>query len=93
MKEEKNYTKYKRKLLSEITLGDLIRASDMLAALLSLIPGPNEITDDSEDVQREIDKKAMFFQTGNYCRRCGASLYLSDLPQYDEVCYACDENF
>lgn len=93
MKESKNYRTYKQKLLSEISLGDLIRASDLISALLSLLSGTNEIIDDAEDLQQEIDQKATSFQTGNFCPHCGNSLYLSDLPQYDETCYMCDENF
>ena len=32
-------------------------------------------------------------KTNVKCHKCGSYLYLSDLPQYDYVCYECDENF
>lgn len=32
-------------------------------------------------------------KTNMKCPFCGDYLYLSDLPQYDYICYTCDENF
>lgn len=36
---------------------------------------------------------AHLVRTNEKCPRCGATLYKSDLPQYDYVCTDCDENF
>lgn len=89
----KNYAAYKEKFLIQFNVGDMLRLSDAVTALSRLITGPNEIVDDALELQQEIDEKAALFQTGNFCPKCGSALYLSDLPQYDETCYACDENF
>lgn len=89
----KSYETYKKKFLSEFNLGDLIHLSDTVIALCSLITTPNEIVDDASELQEDIDRKLQAFQTGCLCPRCGGPLYLSDLPQYDGTCYACDENF
>lgn len=32
-------------------------------------------------------------RTNAKCPKCGKILLMSDLPQYDYVCYECDENF
>ena len=32
-------------------------------------------------------------RTDKKCPHCDASLYCSDLPQYDYVCIECEENF
>ena len=88
-----SYEKYKEKFLSEFNLGDLLHLSDAVAALCGLIAAPNEAVDDALELQEGIDRKLQAFQTGSPCPRCGSPLYLSDLPQYGGVCYACDENF
>lgn len=88
-----NYETYKEKFLSEFCLGDLLHLSDAVIALCSLITAPNEIVDDALELQQDIDCKLRSFQTGRLCPRCGSPLYLSDLPQYEGTCYACDENF
>ena len=47
----------------------------------------------SEGLLEEIDRYLDRFSTDAACPRCGKRLFLSDLPQYAYVCYACDENF
>lgn len=34
-----------------------------------------------------------FVAVGKKCPKCGEQMFISDLPQYDYVCYNCDENF
>lgn len=40
-----------------------------------------------------LDDVIMACTTGAICPKCGGNLFLSDLPQYDYVCFNCDENF
>lgn len=88
-----SYEKYKRLLLERISLGDLLRAVDIITALCNLIPEPNEVVEDAAVFVKELCSNLPQFQTGGLCPKCGAPLFLSDLPQYDETCYSCDENF
>lgn len=88
-----NYKKYQSKMLSEISLGELMKLVDFIRLLSELAPEPNEIVDDALDLAQEVDAKIATFQIGEQCPRCSATLYLSDLPQYDSACYECDENF
>lgn len=34
-----------------------------------------------------------FVAMGKKCPKCGEQMFISDLPQYDYVCYNCDKSF
>ena len=38
----------------------------------------------------KVNESANFYAI---CPKCGDRLFLSDCPQYDYVCFNCDENF
>lgn len=88
-----NYQIYVKELLSTVSLRDIIRLSDMVTALCDLLPAENELVQEATEVVDNVGDTLATFKTGNVCPRCGLPLYLSDLPQYDETCYECDENF
>lgn len=76
--ETENYRKFKEALANTISV----------QALEEYVCG------DPDDLMREntvdvIEK----ITTDKKCPKCGKTLYLSDLPQYDYVCAECDENF
>lgn len=52
-------------------------------------------TDDSEILKKGKLKYEIFekFGTDKKCFRCGSQLLVSDLPDYDYLCFECDENF
>lgn len=93
MRSTKNYSRYKKQMLSDIFLGDLIRFSDIVTALCDLLPEQKEIVEEATILVVEVGDKLEKFRTGNSCPRCGLPLYLSDLPHYNAVCYECEENF
>ncbi len=76
--ETENYRKFKEALANTISV----------QALEEYVCGDpdNLMRENTVDVIEKIttDKK---------CPKCGKTLYLSDLPQYDYVCAECDENF
>ena len=92
-RKTKNYSIYEHQMLGDISLGDLIRMEDMISHLCDLLPEQKEIVEEASALIEDVGGKLEKFHTGNFCPRCGLPLYLSDLPQYDEVCYECDENF
>ena len=93
MEITENYKTYQKKVLDEISLGEIINAVESIRFLISIVPESNEIVDCADEIANNFDTTIAGFQTGDCCPKCGNSLYLSDLPQYDSVCYICDENF
>ena len=87
-----NYKK-EQSILSGLSIADVVKASDYINELASFIPANNEILDYLEDVQKPLVHAIKKCKTDKDCPRCGCSLYLSDLPQYEYVCPECDENF
>lgn len=90
-----NYTKYKRLMMTYMSITNLhnavalLRTLDEDAALMydrDTAESINCVKEDFEDVLEH-------FRVGVRCPRCNSELYLSDLPQYDYVCVECDENF
>ena len=69
-----SYEKYKRLLLERISLGDLLRAVDIIIALCNLIPEPNEVVEDAAVFAEELSGKLQLFQTGGLCPKSGAPL-------------------
>ena len=76
--ETENYRKFKEVLANTISV----------EALEEYVLGnPDDLMRmNAEDVIEKIT-------TNKRCPKCGKTLYLSDLPQYDYVCTECDENF
>lgn len=91
--ETQNYQRYVKELLSTISLGDILRLSNLVTALCDLIPPEKELVEETVLLIETMDDRLAEFRTDNPCPRCGQPLYLSDLPQYNEVCYECEENF
>ena len=84
MRKSINHSAYLRSLRQFPVVGALARCQQ---ALRSSAPQA------TADVEAELDELLRHFITKSTCPRCGAPLYLSDLPQYDFTCYECDENF
>jgi len=40
-----------------------------------------------------LHENLWYENTGFQCRRCGGSVYKSDLPEYAYQCFTCDEDF
>lgn len=83
MKKIKEFKTHCDLLADNPPIGLLLQARDALAE-----DGPA-----CDDLVMEIDAYISKFRHGEVCPRCSAPLYLSDLPQYGAVCYACNENF
>lgn len=92
MKNTENYKK-EQSIVSGLSITDIVKASDYINELASFIPADNEVLDYLEDIQRPLVDAIKKCKTDRECPRCGCSLYLSDLPQYEYVCPECDENF
>ena len=90
--QAENYSKHQR-ALSNLSITDIVKASDYINELATFIPTNNEVLDYLEDIQKPLLEVIRKLQTKKECPRCGCTLYLSDLPQYDYVCPECDENF
>lgn len=89
---EENYIRQKM-YLSNLSIQDIIRASDYINELASFIPDNNEVLNYLEDIQAPLIDVIKKCKTEKVCPHCENSLYLSDLPQYPYVCPECDENF
>ena len=84
-----NYELYLDKLTSMIDISDLeyvVKAlkdqSDPIEADISRMAATKTL----EEILRRM-------QTDKKCPRCGKTLCLSDLPEYDYLCTDCQENF
>lgn len=77
------YEKHRALLLQQSPIGLLVQAQEALREAGAVY----------EDLASEVAEYLGKFRYGETCPRCGAQLYLSDLPQYGAVCYACQENF
>lgn len=77
-KESDNYKKFKS------ILAETISVEAMEEYWLG---NPDEL------LRQNIDDIFRKIRTDKNCPKCGATLCLSDLPQYDYVCTLCDENF
>lgn len=85
-KKTTNYKEY-RNALNNISITDII---NLLNATKHI--SINKI----EEIKKVLVPFEHFIksvQTKERCPKCGAELYKSDLPQYNYVCVACDENF
>ena len=88
MTETGSYRAYIQRMKNISFISLLIRCRESL----SKPDGPCE-PESVEELLQEVTACLDDFQTEGTCPHCGGPLYLSDLPQYDAVCYTCDENF
>ena len=81
--------------MSGLSVTDLIKAVDYIATLSQFLNQNNEILDDMADILEPLNKVISELRTEETCGHggCDSYLYKSDLPSYDSVCPACDENF
>lgn len=87
MKHTKEFQAYCDLLTEDSAVGLLLRIRERLSD-----PGPLSAAV-AKELAADIDEYVQPFRMNTPCPRCGAPLYLSDLPQYRSVCYGCDENF
>ena len=87
-----NYKEHQR-ALSDLSITDIVKASDYINELASFIPDNNEVLDCLGSIQEPLLKVIEILQTKEECPHCGCILYSSDLPQYRFVCPECNENF
>lgn len=86
-----NYVAHKE-AMSGLSVTDLIKTVDYVAALSQFLQKDNEILDDMDSVLEPLANVISELRMDDICS-CGNHLYKSDLPQYDSVCPECDENF
>lgn len=87
MEHTKEFQTYCDLLTKESAVGLLLRIKERLSDPGSLSAAA------AKKLASNINEYVQPFRMEMPCPRCGAPLYLSDLPQYRSVCYACDENF
>jgi len=88
-----DYRKYEKFLRNQLNIGDVLKLID-LSKMLIQKSEPNEIVDELEDVISDIETLiSENLVKDEDCEHCSSKLYLSDLPQYNSVCYTCEENF
>ena len=85
MENTKNHQKFCELLLDSSPVSVLLQAKHDLATDMG--------SDNVAGVVSRINAYTKQFLSDAKCPRCGALLYLSDLPQYEYVCYDCDENY
>lgn len=90
----KNFEKQKE-IISEMSVYELMNMviiSEYAADVLKhdkRFEEAEELADAIGPVKTVLEK----CKTDKKCPKCGKELYLSDLPQYDFLCFQCDENF
>lgn len=87
MEPTKEFQTYRSRLLEHDVIGFLARTKERLASPEAMSAAA------ISELAAEVEEHIRPFRLAATCPRCGAPLYLSDLPQYSAVCYACDENF
>lgn len=80
-------------IMSNLSICDIIKACDYIKALSALVPSDSQILSDKKSIITTLEEAIQKAQVEETCPRCGCQLYVSDLPQYDCVCFNCDENF
>ena len=76
-----NFKKY-RELVSQIDVSAIVEVRNSLDKVKN--KNQIEILDDMLNPFKAVGQK---------CPKCGELLFVSDLPQYEFVCYNCQENF
>jgi predicted Zn-ribbon and HTH transcriptional regulator len=87
-----NYAAH-RKAMASLSVADIVRAVDYIAALSQFVSKENEVLDDMEAITAPFNNVINELITEEKCVLCGSYLFKSDLSQYDYVCPDCDENF
>ena len=87
-----NYKKHQR-VLANLSITDIVKASDYINELATFAPNNNEVIDKLETIQQPLLETIKHCETAELCPQCGFHLFLSDLPQYNYVCDFCDKNF
>jgi len=87
MGQTKEFQTYRRKLLDSSPLSILLQIHE------DLLNGDAPAEETMGSIICRIDAYIKQFRSTALCPHCNQKLYLSDLPQYRYVCYACDENF
>ena len=82
----RRYRMYCDRMINFCSMDLLFRIEQFLKEL------DHNAEDDAADLAREIGEVIKHFRTRRRCPRCGEYLYLSDLPQYEYVCYTCEMN-
>lgn len=89
MNEATSNFKDAQKEIATLSLGDVMNIYNIINCLhLGIDP-----VDGIENVLSMLEKIIGRCETAAKCPRCGEFLFKSDLPQYDYVCFVCDENF
>lgn len=88
-----NYQKYVKEMLFTISIGDILQLLNLATSVCDLLPPENDLVEETMSLIEDMGDRLAEFRTGSPCSRCGQPLYLSDLPQYNAVCYECEENF
>lgn len=81
------------KAIQNLSIVEIVKASDYINLLATFVPENNEVLDNLSDIQEPLLKVIEKCKTDKECPRCRGTLYLSDVPQYEYVCPECDENF
>ena len=87
-----NYKEHQR-AIAQLSITDIIEASDYINELTTFVPSNNEVLDKLEEIQSPLSEIIELCKTTKVCPQCGCHLFLSDLPQYHYVCDFCDKNF
>lgn len=78
---------------ANISFADIVKATDYINQLTDFVPQRSKLHDEKEFVLKPFVDYIEKTETERVCPRCGNPLFKSDLPQYDYICTACDENF
>jgi FMN phosphatase YigB (HAD superfamily) len=81
-----SYKQYEKYILNNFDLPAWLN-------LLERIVDKEDLSDLEEAAEEVLDKIYKDLQVEEHCPHCNSRLFLSDLSQYDKVCFACDENF
>jgi len=84
--ESRNFRSYCQRLIQHVNVGLLVRLEQYLSAPDGCPP------DEVLALTEEVQEATKHFRIRRLCPTCGTKLYLSDLPQYNYVCYTCDKN-
>ncbi len=79
--------------VSGIELSNIVRLVEFVHELSMKVPEDDAVLKNFDEVVNPFIEVVRKCRTDKLCTKCGKTLYKSDLPQYDFVCFNCDENF